>query len=423
MRLWIDLTDLAAWRGPFTGIQQTVFNLASRYAGRDDVGFFIYDDVRRRFFSIDFPEVCRRLERPETGPRRGAVRAAQKVFDQLPPSVRSLVPPHASLRLRGLMEEALHLRPAAGAPVQMGPDAVVLLAGPTWHHRAMLPDLCRLKREAGFRLVAVMYDLVPIFYAHLFPDDLPRQYREHMVTLMSEASALFAISRATQADVQRFCADEGLPMPDTRVFRLGDTLAAVTPVAPESPPEPGAFILTVGLEGRKNALLLYQMFKLAAQERIPLPRLVIAGRPSWIKQDHEALMRLLTRDPDARDRIQVMTGLDDPRLTWLYQNCLFTMFPSLCEGWGLPVAESLRHGKLCLASSASSIPEVGGDLAEYASPYDPRGFLDLVQRYLDPQRLAAREAEIRARYRPHDWDAAFAGFDRTLRQTLGDQHY
>jgi hypothetical protein len=418
MRLWIDLTDLAAWRGHFTGIQQTVFNLASRYARKAEVGFMVYDEVRRRFSTIDFGQVCQRLANPPAGTRSQAVVAAQHAFDQLPQTVRNLVSAQTSLRLRGLLEQVLRVRPVTGEPVPLGPDCVVLLLGAAWYHRAMLPDLCRLKRETKFRLAAVVYDLVPVFHPHLYTDDFPRRFGEHMVTLLSEASALFAISRATQRDLRRFCARQRLPAPDTQVFRLGDSLAPVTAVAPTMPPTPGAFILTVGLDWRKNALLLYQMLKLAGQEGIDLPPLVIAGRPSWVKRDHEFLMRLLTRDPDVRERVRVLTGLDDARLTWLYQNCLFTVFPSLCEGWGLPVAESLRQGKLCLASSASSVPEVGGELVEYASPYDARGFLDLVRRYLDPSRLAEREAAIRAGYRPHDWDEAFLEFDDRLGQAL-----
>ena len=418
MRLWIDLTDLAAWRGPLTGIQHTVFNLASRYAGRADVGFLAYDEVSRRFATVDFGQVRLRLDKPDTGTRAAVVAAAQQIFDHLPPAIRSLVAAQTSRRLRGLLEKTMRLRPAADAPAPLSPDCVVLLPGMVWYHTGLLPDLCKLKRAVGFRLATVIYDLLPAFHPQLYPDDFPRQFREHMVTLMSESSALLAISRATQGDLQRFCAQARLPVPDTRVFRLGDSLAPVTPVAPATPPAPGEFILTVGLEWRKNAILLYQMLKLAAQEGVQMPPLVIAGRPSWVKADHELIMRLLTRDPELRGRVQVLTGLDDARLTWLYQNCRFTIFPSLCEGWGLPVAESLRQGKLCLASSASSVPEVGAELVEYASPYDPRAFLDLVRRYLDPQRLAEREATIRAGYRPHDWDAAFVEFDRALRQSL-----
>jgi hypothetical protein len=159
--------------------------------------------------------------------------------------------------------------------------------------------------------------------------------------------------------------------------------------------------------------------KLAAEQGRALPLLVLAGRPSWVKGDHEFIMRLLTRDPGLRDSVRVLTCLDDANLAWLYRHCRFTVYPSLCEGWGLPVAESLRQGKVCLASSLSSIPEIGGDLVDYASPFDPGGFLALVLRYLDPRHLAQREAEIRERYRPHDWDAAFAAFDGMLTDVFG----
>jgi hypothetical protein len=418
--LWIDLTDLAAWRGPFTGIQQTVFNLACRYADRPYVGFLKYDEFQQRFATIDFAQVRQQLANIDTGIRGQIVQAAQGAFDSLPPVVRNLVPTGFLKHMRALMERALCPQLTTEAPVPLGPDCIVLIPGMGWYHAPMLPELCRLKRQVGFRLAAVIHDLVPVYHPQLYPDDFPRRFRQHMLDLMTNSNALFAVSRATQTDVRRFCESERLRMPDTRVFQLGDSLASVAPVAPEPSPTPGNFILTVGLEWRKNAFLLYQMLKLAAQEGHKLPLLVIAGRPSWVKGDHEFIMRLLTCDPEVRDRVQILSGVDDARLTWLYQNCRFTLFPSLCEGWGLPVAESLRQGKLCLASSASSLPEVGGELAEYASPYDPRGFLNLVRHYLDPQRLAERESAIRARYCPHDWDAAFAGFDRMLRQTLGD---
>jgi glycosyltransferase involved in cell wall biosynthesis len=418
MRLWIDLTDLADWSGPFTGIQQTVFNLASRYARQADVGFLVFDEIHCRFSTIEFETVRRRLEGRDQGTRGRTVATVQQLFDRLPPCVRDLVPGPASRRVRKMLEQALRLRPRPSPPVPWTPDDLVLILGMGWHHLTMLPELHKLKRQIGFRLAGVIYDLIPEFYPQLYPDDFPQQHRTHMVSLISAANALLSISRATRNDVQRFCAQEHLPMPETRVFRLGDTLAPVTPVAPETPLPKGDFILTVGLEWRKNGLLLYQMLKLAAQQGIRLPLLVIAGRPSWVKGDHELLTRLFSRDPDLRGQVRILTDLDDSRLIWLYQNCRFTIFPSLCEGWGLPVAESMRHGKLCLASSASSIPEVGGDLVEYASPYDPRGFLDLVCQYLDPQRLASREAAIRAGYRPHDWDEAFAGFDKILRQAF-----
>jgi hypothetical protein len=412
-RLWIDLTDLADWSGPFTGIQHTVFNLASRYAERPDAGFVVFDDVRRRLVAVPFSSVGSLLHATDGGTRARMVEVLQRLLDRLPALIRERVLGQTSRRLRRLLERGLRIRQAGGEPFSLAREDLVLLPGASWHEDTVLPELVRLRRQIGFRLAAVVHDLLPVFHPTFYPDGFPATYRQHMRELFRHADRLLANSRYTQDEVQRFCAEEALPVPPCQVFRLGDSHTSAAPVAPDLPLVPGEFILSVGLERRKNAALLCQMLKLAAQQNVPLPPLVLAGRPSWIKEDHAALMRL-TEDPEVKGRVHVLTAVSDGHLTWLYQNCRFTMFPSLCEGWGLPVGESLAQGKVCLASSATSIPEVGGDLADYASPDDARAFLELVRRYQDPRRLAEREAEIRARYRPLGWDAAFVEFDRIL---------
>ena len=68
--------------------------------------------------------------------------------------------------------------------------------------------------------------------------------------------------------------------------------------------------------------------------------------------------------------IAVAETPSDAELAFLYRNCRFTVFPSLYEGWGLPIGESLWFGKLCIASKTSSMPEVGGDLVDYVDPKD-----------------------------------------------------
>jgi glycosyltransferase involved in cell wall biosynthesis len=70
----------------------------------------------------------------------------------------------------------------------------------------------------------------------------------------------------------------------------------------------------------------------------------------------------------------------------------------------LPIAESLAHGKFCVASNRTSIPEVGGDLIDYFDPSDAEDALAKVEKLLlEPGYLAAREARVRAEYRPPTW--------------------
>ena len=60
-----------------------------------------------------------------------------------------------------------------------------------------------------------------------------------------------------------------------------------------------------------------------------------------------------------------LEGTSDPDLAALYRRCLFTVYPSLYEGWGLPVTESLCYGKTPLLSRVASLPEAGGEFADY----------------------------------------------------------
>jgi glycosyltransferase involved in cell wall biosynthesis len=102
-------------------------------------------------------------------------------------------------------------------------------------------------------------------------------------------------------------------------------------------------------------------------------------------------------------------------LGWLYRHCLFTVFPSLYEGWGLPVAESLAFGKFCISSDRGALPEVGGDLVEYLDPWDTVAWTEALRKYTsEPERLRERESRIRSRFRLKTWEQFGEAFFQEL---------
>ncbi len=103
-------------------------------------------------------------------------------------------------------------------------------------------------------------------------------------------------------------------------------------------------------------------------------------------------------------RIKILHDVTDAELDLLYRKCMLTVFPSFVEGWGLPVGESLARGKICLASSAGAVPEVGGDFADYIDPYNATDGLEKLLRYLDdPELRCNREREIASHFEPRTW--------------------
>jgi glycosyltransferase involved in cell wall biosynthesis len=86
---------------------------------------------------------------------------------------------------------------------------------------------------------------------------------------------------------------------------------------------------------------------------------------------------------------------------------LFTIFPSVYEGWGLPVAESLNYGKVSISSDSSSMPEIAGNLIDYFSPYDAASCLSLMIKYQDKATRLKKEKQITQSYKTTSWDLTY----------------
>jgi glycosyltransferase involved in cell wall biosynthesis len=94
--------------------------------------------------------------------------------------------------------------------------------------------------------------------------------------------------------------------------------------------------------------------------------LVLAGGKGWLMEDFQ---RHLV-DLGLASQI-LMTGyMSDDELIWLYRNCYANLYPSLFEGFGLPVLEGMQFGAPTLTSNSTSIPEVAGDAAILLAPED-----------------------------------------------------
>ncbi|WP_376100281.1 glycosyltransferase [Roseomonas sp. CCTCC AB2023176] len=120
------------------------------------------------------------------------------------------------------------------------------------------------------------------------------------------------------------------------------------------------------------------------------PRLVCAGRRA---DGDAAALSLLEADPDLKARVTLLHDADDAMLGRLYRSCLFTLYPSAQEGWGLPVSESLAHRKVPVTPAASALLESGGTAARTFAAGDAASLAAAVESLLDPD--ARREAESR----------------------------
>jgi glycosyltransferase involved in cell wall biosynthesis len=296
-------------------------------------------------------------------------------------------------------------RPAPG-PFAAG-DVLVSL-GASWVFPGHAPAVARA-RASGVLAVRMIYDLIPTLKPQ-WVDDIDaqvlfsRSFTQWVRRLLGESDHLLTISEFSRSEIEQYCRRSGLVAAEVSVVRLGDVLEAtgVSPPPPRFVPHRPFFLCVSAIDIRKNHRLLYEAWsQLAAEDPAGCPDLVCVGLAHHNVCD---LVREIRNDPAVWARFHILADVSDPELAWYYRHCTATVYPSRYEGWGLPVAESLGHGRLCLASRATSIPEISPDLPEFFDPLDLDGLLRLVRRTLaDPDWVRDREAEIHRRFVPTPW--------------------
>ena len=425
-QVWVDLTDLNNWKGHMTGIQRVVYNVAKEYHRNDAAKFFAYNP-ELGFSEVDFGQISLRFDvidddQQAAGTEQG--RSLRNRKDLLVSRSKRLTKRTAKLvyrksprRARVLAKEIYVKRVVTSKTIVSKGDIqhpfkkgdTILIPGASWHHHTLITDIGYLKTKLDLKIAHIIYDLIPVLFPEYFGQGFGDVYTKHMFNVFAVTDHALAISENTKKDSIAFLNEMKLPKIEVSTFRLGDD--PISSKLAGTPPKgvqlsPNEYVHAVGtFEIRKNYLLLYNVWKKALLTGKKLPKLVIVGQPGWLSGDVSLLMNF---DMNARKSIVVLHDADDSQLMWLYKNCMFTVYPSFYEGWGLPIAESLNYGKLCLASNTSSMPEIGKSLIDYFDPYDVKECLRLINEYsTNPKMLKEKEQQIKTQYKPAEWAGAY----------------
>lgn len=366
MTLNVDLTDVAAhavFNNELSGIQRVQIEYARAliriHPGHTHIfsrAGSVHHDLRPHFV--------------ENG------KTTSDIFAELRRTYRFPFPFH--FPIRPLLKQKAALRRLHAGKAVFGHGDTLYVGGAFWAHPRSIGAYERAAR-AGCDVVVMFHDFIPL----TFPDFASRRARpafERMLRLPARTITISEHTRKQLEDTRRAInAPAHLP-PATVVPLAHEFSAAPRNYAPSEPPtlrtamldRMGPFALCVGtVEVRKNHGRLLKLWESLAREAGPgWPKLFIAGKAGW--QAGEALRMLRRADRDA-PYLWVEEPTDN-ELAWLYGRSGFTVFPSLAEGWGLPIGESLWFGKPCVASNATSMPEVGGPLCLYGDPHDIDSF-------------------------------------------------
>ncbi len=145
-----------------------------------------------------------------------------------------------------------------------------------------------------------------------------------------------------------------------------------------------SYILCVAtIEPRKNMKRLIQAYTTLPETLKDKYLLVIAGGTGWLNSDIYSFVK----EQKLEQRIKFLGYVDEPDLPILYSCCDVFVYPSLYEGFGLPVLEAMTCDVPVITSKVSSLPEVAGDAAVFVNPHDINSIRDaLVEVLIDKNR-------------------------------------
>jgi glycosyltransferase involved in cell wall biosynthesis len=265
----------------------------------------------------------------------------------------------------------------------------------------------RLKRRTGARLVFLVHDLIPIEYPQFSRRGQPRRHGRRLETVARLGDGVIVNSQATRASFERF--RDGFGAAPVLVAPLGIEPHLLAPPEPE-PHDTPYFAFVATIEPKKNHLLLLDVWRrLEAEFGERAPRLVLVGERGWMVSH---VMRAIRRQSASGNLIVERDAVSDARMARIVAGARASLFPSLAEGFGLPVAESLALGVPALCSDLPALREVGGDVPEYLDPADPAAWRQAILDYarLDSPRRQ-RQVERLERWRPPLWDGHFSAVE------------
>ncbi|HEV2083427.1 MAG TPA: glycosyltransferase family 1 protein [Brevundimonas sp.] len=250
----------------------------------------------------------------------------------------------------------------AAHPTVGGPDVV--------HWTTPLP-----LHATGRANVLTIHDLIPLRLPHVTLDN-KRAFFRLCRDAARRADAIAVVSDATRVDVVRL-----LGVPEDKLVTTWQSVEVPARLRDRTDADVSAELTSAfdlgwkdywlhwgAIEPKKNLGRVVEAYLTSGSTR----PLVVVGGKGWLDEDETALMHAhRSRGKAQRKRIRVFDHLPFSLLVSLIRGARGTVFPSIYEGFGLPVLESMLLDTPVITSNVASLPEVAGDAAIMVDPYDP----------------------------------------------------
>ena len=268
----------------------------------------------------------------------------------------------------------------AGVGVSISGGDILFLADAAWP-TDMHGCFDRVKESNG-KVVFLIYDLIPLTHPSFYYPAFVARFREWFLGVINVADFLICISRFTQESLIAYLSVTGSKIPPSAVVYLGCDFVSLgkdkighaglrLALAQSS----NSFLCVGTLEPRKNLQLVIDAFESIWSDG-STASLILIGRVGWLVDE---LLERIAQHPERNRRLFWFNDVNDADLNGAYAQARCLIFPSLVEGFGLPIVEALSRGLPVIASDIPVFREIGEGNVRYFPPENAQGLATAIK--------------------------------------------
>ena len=307
--------------------------------------------------------------------------------------------------------DRLHLDLALAPEFVFPHGSCLVNLGASWQLHNYFLYVRAAKAKYAIRYIPFIHDLIPILAPQHFARGARLEVVPWLIGVLTHSDHFLANSQSTRRDLIAAAAIIGHTLDPANVAVIPLDADSRTPTQ-DLPTtalerwdvEEGQFALLVStVESRKGHITAFEAWRALITRHgvAKLPKLLCVGKRGWLCDE---VYERLEQDPALAAHVIMLSGLTDDEVALLYRTCLFTVYPSLYEGWGLPITEALCWSKPVIASDTSSLPEAGTSFAVYVEPGSISALAAAVERMtFDAAWRDGITARIKDGFKPRNW--------------------
>ena len=292
-----------------------------------------------------------------------------------------------------------------------------------WNSPLSRAELYPKLKSCDFVIMNFMYDLIPIVMPDVFMSHTVQNFCMCLSAILTNSDCVLFDSNSAESDFIKIKNTVNINRQiNTSVVYLGNDFQKYQTQCQIDLYENilnKKFILFVGtIEPRKRHDVVLEAFEVLSKKYDDL-HLVFIGKEGWMVRE---FVDKLTSNPLFAKKIHWLRETNDDILEKFYKKCFLTVYLSDYEGYGLPVAESLKYGNIIIASDNSSIREVGGEFSDYIDNKSSNLIKKIINWIENNQLYLQKKSYIKHNYKQIGWDDFFIIVSGKINKKLSNRN-